>query len=141
MINSWNEKAAREKRKRPLDLTLAFVYTSSCWESTWHPNEKAARKAGSLPSGDGKPVREAHQMTTLFDSARLVNPAHTFGESILPTCTARFVPSDEDLRWAAYELNKDCKDFDVAGPTDAEIDFAASCAMAQARLDAGFPLF
>jgi hypothetical protein len=80
-------------------------------------------------------------MTALFDSARVVKPTRTFGKGILPARGVRFVPSAEDMQWAAYEFNKDATDFDVIGPTDADLDFAAGCALAQARMDAGFSLF
>src|SRR5438105_554296 len=46
-------------------------------------------------------------------------PARPFGEGILRR-PARFVPSDADLAWAAYELNKDATDFEVIGPSDAD---------------------
>jgi hypothetical protein len=68
-------------------------------------------------------------------------PDRPFGEGILPAGRARFIPSDADLAWAAYVFNKDATDFDVVGPTDAELDFEAGCALAQARMDAGYSLF
>jgi hypothetical protein len=43
-----------------------------------------------------------------------------------------------DLRWAAETSPFANERYDVIGPSDAEFDFAAGCAMAQARLDAGF---
>jgi hypothetical protein len=81
-------------------------------------------------------------------------PDRPFGEGILPARRTYFVPSAEDLAWAAYELNKDATDYDVVSPTDSELtamawaealgselDRMAGEFEAQARMDAGYSLF
>jgi hypothetical protein len=66
---------------------------------------------------------------------------HPFGEGIRPARRARFVPSAEDMPWAAETSPFADERYDVIGSTDADLDFAAGCAMAQVRMDAGFSLF
>jgi hypothetical protein len=48
--------------------------------------------------------------------------------------------SAADVAWAEKALNAAARDFDVVGPSDASIDFAAGCAMTQNRLDAGYSI-
>jgi hypothetical protein len=46
-----------------------------------------------------------------------------------------------DLAWAAETSPFANQRYDVIGPTDAELDFEAGCAGAQARMDADYSLF
>jgi hypothetical protein len=46
-----------------------------------------------------------------------------------------------DLKWAASNLNANTTQYEVVGRSDASIDFAAGCSMAQNRMDAGYPAF
>src|SRR5262249_28931251 len=70
-------------------------------------------------------------------------PDRPFGEGILPARRPRFVPSAEDMQWAAETSPFANEHYDVvaSGPSDAELDFDAGCALAQARMDAGYSLF
>ena len=81
-------------------------------------------------------------MSTIFDSARVVKPARPFARGIAPARQPRRMPyAAADLAWAAQHLNENATDYDLAGPSDADFDFAAGCAMAEARMCAGYPLF
>jgi hypothetical protein len=71
-------------------------------------------------------------------------PRHNrpFGEGIIPDRRERLMPyTDTDLQWNAETSPANATGYEVIGPTDADFDFAAGCAMDQARLDAGFSLF
>jgi hypothetical protein len=61
--------------------------------------------------------------------------AHPFREDIFSARTARFVPSDEDVAWAAYEFNKDATDFEVVFPTDDDLTAMAWAEALAAELD------
>jgi hypothetical protein len=81
-------------------------------------------------------------MNTLFDSSRPVKPASSFGRDVFPDRSERRMPyTAADLLWAAQTLNEHATDYDVVGPSDTDFDFAAGCALAEARMSAGFPLF
>ena len=81
-------------------------------------------------------------MTTLFDSRRSVKHARPFAFGLTRQRAERRAPfTAADLTWAAANLNQNTRQYEVAEPSDADYDFAAACALAQARLDAGFPLF
>jgi hypothetical protein len=72
---------------------------------------------------------------------RAIPSARPFGEGILLDRGERRMPfTQADLDWAAQTFNGDAADSD-ATPSDADLDFAAGCAMAQALMDAGFSLF
>lgn len=55
-------------------------------------------------------------MSILFDSARPVKSSRRpFGVGIFSRRPVRSPvgPSEADRAWAAYELNKDCRDYDI----------------------------
>ena len=55
-------------------------------------------------------------MTILYHPGRLVNRNTTFGLGIAKPARERRLPvgpSAADRAWAAYELNKDCRDYSV----------------------------
>ena len=79
-------------------------------------------------------------MSILFDSARPVKTNATFAAGLTPARRERFIPSDADRAWAAYHLNAGCTDYDEIEPAR-DWDQEAGEAEAQARLDAGIPLF
>ena len=59
-------------------------------------------------------------MTTLFDSKPRVKPARKpFGVGLNRRFTG---PTAEEAAWAAYEMNKDCQDYEVV-TTDGEQDY------------------
>jgi hypothetical protein len=69
--------------------------------------------------------------------------ARPFGEGIVLDRSERRMPySAADLEWATSGLNRYATDYEVISePSDAALEFAAGGAMAQARFDAGYPLF
>ena len=82
-------------------------------------------------------------MTTLYDSTRRVKPAtrnHVFGQGIATSDRrAPFTAADLDF-WAA-NAPSNAAGYEVVGMTDDAMEQAAGCALVQAKLDAGFPLF
>ena len=79
-------------------------------------------------------------MTILYPASKSVKSARrTFGVGILPQRPARLPigPSEADLRWAAYELNKDCRDYEVVSTAeDRHYDRLADAAEALRLADA-----
>ena len=56
--------------------------------------------------------------------------ARPFGEGILPSHEPRRMPyTAADLQWAAETSPFANEYYDVVGPSDADLDFAAGCAM------------
>jgi hypothetical protein len=105
-------------------------------------------------------------MTTLFDSAIRVKPVHRFSaRELAATLNAecgrparrrvrrpfaaglnarpeRRTPyTAADLAWAAANLNASTTQYEVDAPGHAAMEQAAGCALAQARLDAGYRVF
>jgi len=91
----------------------------------------AAMVAPSIrgPGGIARPPRPVKPATRKsFTAGLTINPRR-----------APFTAAD--LAWAAASLNARTTQYEVTGRSDAALEQAASCAFAQARLDAGFPLF
>ncbi len=83
-------------------------------------------------------------MSIVFDSTRPVNVNKSFGAGLARPSTRRNGPldgkSDADIRYAAEALNADARDFETIGFADAVIEDAAGCALASARMDAGYSI-
>lgn len=88
-----------------------------------------------------------HRTRPQVKSARkIARPARPFGEGIFPARERRMPFTAADLAWAAFELNKDTRDYEVlvpgpapisGGSPDADWDALADEALALARLDMG----
>src|SRR4051812_22915123 len=76
-------------------------------------------------------------MTTIFDPTRNVKPTApaSFGRGLVPAHSPRFVPSAADLAWAASELNRDSRDYDVVVSAPRPISGGGPCEV-QGRLAA-----
>ena len=56
-------------------------------------------------------------MIILFDATKPHKPSRSFGQGLATARSERPSPGPtaEDRAWAAYELNKDCRDYSVVG--------------------------
>jgi hypothetical protein len=83
-------------------------------------------------------------VTTIFDSARRVKSVRkAFGLGVgRPGRAERPAPySAADLSWWAENAPGNATGYEVDGPSDVMIEQAAGAALAQARMDHGFPPF
>jgi hypothetical protein len=78
----------------------------------------------------------------LYDSAHPAksNRRRLFAVGLSPSPHRRPYTS-ADLAWAAQNLNARARDYQVVGAADVALEQAAGQALAQARMDHGFPPF
>jgi len=78
-------------------------------------------------------------VTTLFDSSRIFKPARPFAKGL--SFASRTPYSAADLAWADEHLNLTTSVYSVVGRSDAALEQAAGAALAQSRMDEGYPPF